>query len=156
MTWARWAQAASAPSCSRSSPECRIGEPSPTGTTGSGGAHDPRGIVEAMPPSDQTRLLIVEDVPQVAQYIRGLLNAQARGKFLDVLTEGGRAIATINEVRPDVVLVDALLQGRIKGPKLVEQIYEAKLGVPVIMLTVPQNPIDPDPAQGIHGVLSMP
>jgi pilus assembly protein CpaE len=109
-----------------------------------------------MPPSDQTRLLIVEDVPQVAQYIRGLLNAQSRVKLLDVLSEGGRAIATINEVRPDIVLVDALLQGRIKGPKLVEQIHEAKLGVPVIMLTVPQNPIDADPAQGIHGVLSMP
>jgi pilus assembly protein CpaE len=109
-----------------------------------------------MPPSDQTRLLIVEDVPQVAQYIRGLLNAQARVKLLDVLTEGGRAIATINEVRPDVVLVDALLQGRIKGPKLVEQIHEAKLGVPVIVLTVPQNPVEPDPAMGIHGVLSMP
>jgi len=109
-----------------------------------------------MPPSDQTRLLIVEDVPQVAQYIRGLLNAQARVKLLDVLSEGGRAIATINEVRPDVILVDALLQGRIKGPKLVEQIHEAKLGVPVIVLTVPQNPVEPNPALGIHGVLSMP
>ena len=65
--------------------------------------------------SDQTRLLIVEDVPQVAQYIRGLLNSQARVKLLDVLTDGSRALATIQELRPDVVLVDALLQGRIKG-----------------------------------------
>ena len=54
------------------------------------------------------------------------------------------------------MLVDALLQGRIKGPQLVEQIHEAELGVPVIVLTVPQNPIEPDPATGIHGVLSMP
>jgi pilus assembly protein CpaE len=109
-----------------------------------------------MPPSDQTRLLIVEDVPQVAQYIRGLLEAQAKVKLLEVLTEGGRAIPMINEMRPDVVLVDALLQGRIKGPKLVEMIQEANLGVPVIVLTVPQNPIVPDPAVGIDGVLSMP
>jgi pilus assembly protein CpaE len=109
-----------------------------------------------MASSDQTRLLIVEDVPQVAQYIRGLLEAQARVKLLEVLTEGGRAIAAINEMRPDVVLVDALLQGRIKGPKLVEQIHEANLGVPVIVLTVPQNPIEPNPMEGIDGVLSMP
>jgi pilus assembly protein CpaE len=109
-----------------------------------------------MPPSDQTRLLIIEDVPQVAQYIRDLLNAQARVKLLDVLTDGSRAIASIRELRPDVVLVDALLQGRIKGPKLVEQIHEAELGVPVIVLTVPQNPIEPDVSIGIHGVLSMP
>jgi pilus assembly protein CpaE len=105
---------------------------------------------------DQTRLLIVEDVPQVAQYIRGLLNTQAAVKLLDVLTDGGKAIAQIQEQRPDVVLVDALLQGRVKGPKLVEQIHEAGLGVPVIVLTVPQNPIEVDPALGTYGVLTMP
>jgi pilus assembly protein CpaE len=106
--------------------------------------------------SDQTRLLIVEDVPQVAQYIRGLLNTQATVKLLDVLTDGSRAVAQIGELRPDVVLVDALLQGRIKGPKLVEQIHASGLNVPVIVLTVPQNPVAVDPASGIHGVLAMP
>jgi pilus assembly protein CpaE len=109
-----------------------------------------------MPSTDQTRLLIIEDVPQVAQYIRGLLNAQARVKLLDVLTEGAKAVASIRELRPDVVLVDALLQGRVKGPQLILQIHEAELGVPVIVLTVPQNPIEPDPSMGIHGVLAMP
>jgi pilus assembly protein CpaE len=106
--------------------------------------------------SDQTRLLIVEDVPQVAQYIRGLLNAQQAVKLLDVLSDGGRAVEQIGQLRPDVVLVDALLQGRIKGPKLVEQIHAAGLSVPVIVLTVPQNPVEVDPARGIHGVLAMP
>ncbi len=106
--------------------------------------------------SDTTRLLIVEDVPQVAQYIRGLLNAQQTVKVLDVLTDGGKALAQIGELRPDVVLVDHLLQGRIKGPQLVEQIRAAKLNVPVIVLTVPQNPVEIDAARGIHGVLAMP
>ncbi len=106
--------------------------------------------------TDQTRLLIVEDVPQVAQYIRGLLNMQQHVKILDVLTDGGKALAQIAQLRPDVVLVDALLQGRIKGLKLVEQIHEAKLNVPVIVLTVPQNPVEIDPASGVHAVLSMP
>ena len=109
-----------------------------------------------MAQSDQTRLLIVEDVPQVAQYIRGLLNAQAQVKLLDVLADGSRAIATIRELRPDIVLVDALLQGRINGLKLVEEIHKAELGVPVIVLTVPQNPVETDVSLGIHGVLSMP
>lgn len=106
--------------------------------------------------TDQTRLLIVEDVPQVAQYIRGLLNAQASVKLLDVLSDGSRAVAQIQELRPDVVIVDALLQGRIKGPKLVEQIHAAGSHVPVIVLTVPQNPVEADPSAGVHGVLSMP
>ena len=69
-----------------------------------------------MASSDQTRLLIVEDVPQVAQYIRGLLNAQAQIKLLDVISEGAKAQAQIQQLRPDVVLIDALLQGRVKGP----------------------------------------
>jgi pilus assembly protein CpaE len=92
----------------------------------------------------------------VAQYIRGLLNAQQTVKVLDVLTDGGKALAQIGELRPDVVLVDHLLQGRIKGPQLVEQIHAAKLNVPVIVLTVPQNPVEVNPAGGIHGVLAMP
>jgi pilus assembly protein CpaE len=106
--------------------------------------------------TDQTRLLIIEDVPQVAQYIRGLLNAQQSVKLLDVLTDGGRAVEQVGQLRPDVVMVDALLQGRIKGPKLVEQIHASGLGVPVIVLTVPQNPIEVDPSRGVHAVLSMP
>jgi pilus assembly protein CpaE len=109
-----------------------------------------------MSSSDQTRLLIVEDVPQVASYIRGLLNAQAHVKLLDVVSEGAKVPAQIQQLRPDVVLVDALLQGRVKGPQLVEQIRESKLGVPVIVLTVPQTPVAPDPDRGIHGVLTMP
>ncbi len=106
--------------------------------------------------SDQTRLLVVEDVPQVAQYIRGLLNTQQAVKLLDVVTDGGKALAQIGQLRPDVVLVDHLLQGRTKGPKLVEQIHESGLGVPVIVLTVPQNPVEVDVEAGIHGVLAMP
>jgi pilus assembly protein CpaE len=109
-----------------------------------------------MASSDQTRLLIVEDVPQVAQYIRGLLNAQSHVKLLDVISEGAKAPAQIQQLRPDVVLIDALLQGRVKGPQLVQQILESGMGVPVIVLTVPQTPVNPDPAAGVHGVLTMP
>jgi len=109
-----------------------------------------------MASSDQVRLLIVEDVPQVAQYIRGLLNTQATVKLLDVLSDGSKAAAQIQQLRPDIVVIDALLQGRVKGPALVEQLRDGGTRVPVIVLTVPQNPIAVDPERGIHGVLSMP
>ncbi|MDP2350426.1 MAG: response regulator [Chloroflexota bacterium] len=105
---------------------------------------------------DQIRLLVVEDVPQVAQYIRGLLNSQSTIKLLDVVTDGSRVARLIPELRPDVVLVDALLQGRLKGLPLVEQIHASGAQVPVIVLTVPQQPVQPNPGSGIHGVLSMP
>ncbi len=104
----------------------------------------------------QIRLLLVEDVPQVAQYVRGLLNAQTQIKLIDVVADGGRAAAQVRQLRPDVVIVDWLLQGRTKGDKVVAQLREAGLGTPVVVLTVPQNPVARDPAAGIDGVLGMP
>jgi pilus assembly protein CpaE len=106
--------------------------------------------------SGPVRLLLVEDVPQVAQYVRGLLNAQAQVKLVDVVTDGGKAVAQARQLRPDVVIVDWLLQGRTKGEKVVAQLREAGLGIPVVVLTVPQSPVSRDPAAGIDAVLGMP
>ena len=105
---------------------------------------------------DQIRLLVVEDVPQVAQYIRGLLNSQTVIKLLDVVTDGTKVLGLAQELRPDVILVDALLQGRLKGMQLVAKLHESGSPVPVIVLTVPQHPVQPNPSTGIHSVLPMP
>jgi pilus assembly protein CpaE len=109
-----------------------------------------------MASGDQIRLLLVEDVPQVAQYVRGLLNAQNQVRLVDIVADGTQVQARVAEHRPDVVVVDALLQGRLRGMQLVKQLHEAKTGVPVVVLTVPQNPVGVDPDKGIDEVLSMP
>ncbi len=109
-----------------------------------------------MASADQIRLLLVEDVPQVAQYVRGLLNAQSQVRLVDIVSDGTMVPSRISEHRPDVVVVDALLQGRLRGMQLVKQLHDAKTGVPVIVLTVPQNPVSVDPDKGIDEVLSMP
>ncbi|HEY6056441.1 MAG TPA: response regulator, partial [Candidatus Limnocylindrales bacterium] len=93
-----------------------------------------------MASSDQVRLLLVEDVPQVAQYIRGLLNSQSQIKLLEVMTDGSRVAAAVQQLRPDVIIIDALLQGRTKGLQVVEHVHH--LGTPTIVLTVPQNPVE--------------
>ena len=104
--------------------------------------------------TDPIRLLIVEDVQQVATYIRGLLNAQNQIQLLGVLADGSKVVAQAQELRPDVVIVDHLLQGRTKASAVVEGLHQ--VGVPVIVLTVPQKPVKPDPGRGIHAVLQMP
>jgi pilus assembly protein CpaE len=109
-----------------------------------------------MPRADQVRLLLVEDVPQVAQYVRGLLNAQSHVRLVDIVSDGSQAVSRIAEHRPDVIVVDALLQGRLHGMQLVKQLREAHVGVPVVVLTVPQNPVSVDPGKGVDEVLSMP
>src|ERR687891_1247515 len=105
---------------------------------------------------EQIRLLIVEDVPQVASHMRSLLHAQSQIKMLDVVTAGDRAVASVSEMKPDVVIVDALLQGRVSGLQVAEQIRRAEPGVGIIMLTVPQNPVRENPDRGIDAVLRMP
>jgi len=109
-----------------------------------------------MATNDQVRLLLIEDVPQVAQYVRGLLMSQSQIKLIETLSDGGKAVLQVPELRPDILIIDALLQGRVKANQVVTQLREAGNHVPVIMLTVPQQPVDADPQRGIYGVLSMP
>ncbi len=106
--------------------------------------------------AEQIRLLVIEDVPQVAMHMRSLLQAQAQIKMLDVVTSGDSAVAAVAELRPDVLIVDALLQGRVSGMQVAEQVRRAEPTVSVIVLTVPQNPVAEDPSAGIDAVLKMP
>ncbi len=106
--------------------------------------------------ADQIRLLVIEDVPQVAMHMRSLLHAQAQIKMLDVVTSGDQALAAVAEMHPDVVIVDALLQGRVSGMQVAEQVRRTEPNVALIVLTVPQNPISVDSAAGVDAVLKMP
>jgi pilus assembly protein CpaE len=111
----------------------------------------------AGPPSDaQIRLLLVEDMPQVAQYIRNLLDAQARIRLLDVVTDGRTVIDQVREHQPDVLILDALLQGKINGLQIAAEVREAGLDLPIICLTVPQKPIAIGEGMGETRVLAMP
>jgi pilus assembly protein CpaE len=107
-------------------------------------------------PSTNVRLLLVEDVAQVSQYIRNMLNAQPHVQLLDVLTDGRTALEQVRAHRPDILMIDALLQGRLSGLQLLEQLRHAGYDLPVIVITVPQRPVKVDPAWGTVRVLSMP
>lgn len=105
---------------------------------------------------EQIRLLVVEDVPQVASHMRSLLSAQHQIKMLDVVTDGEQAVTAVGELKPDVVIVDALLQGRVRGAAVAEGVRKTHPEVGVIVLTVPQNPVREDTDRGIDAVLKMP
>lgn len=105
---------------------------------------------------EQIRLLVIEDVPQVASHMRALLQSQSQIKMLEVVTAGDQAVAAMGEYKPHVVIVDALLQGRVSGMQVAQSLRQADPQVAVIMLTVPQNPVREDPERGIDAVLKMP
>jgi pilus assembly protein CpaE len=102
------------------------------------------------------RLLIAEDVPQVSQHVRNLLSVQSQVKLLEVLSDGAKVLDAAKQLRPDVVMVDLLLQGKIKGPELIEKIRDSGMEIPVVVLTVPQHPLARDPDRGIDAVLTLP
>ena len=108
----------------------------------------------ANPPS--IRLLVAEDVPQVSQHVRNLLSVQAQVKLLEVLSDGSKVVEAAQQLRPDVVLVDLLLQGKMKGPQLIERLRDSGLEIPVVVLTVPQHPLARDPERGVDAVLTLP
>jgi pilus assembly protein CpaE len=104
----------------------------------------------------QIRLLLVEDMPQVANYIRSLLDTQSKIKLLEVVRDGRTVLDQIREHQPDVLIVDALLQGRINGLSVAQEVRDAGLDMPIIALTVPQKPIKVGEGMGATEILSMP
>ncbi len=105
---------------------------------------------------DQIRLLLVEDVAQVSQYVRNLLTHQKRVRLLDTVTDGRAVLDQVRELRPDALMVDALLQGKVNGLEVAEQVRQAGIRIPIIIITVPQKPVRAGEGMGIVEVLSMP
>ena len=58
---------------------------------------------------EQIRLLVIEDVPQVASHMRSLLNAQTQIKMLDVVTSGEKAVATVATAFSPLVTTSSIL-----------------------------------------------
>ena len=106
--------------------------------------------------TDSIRLLVAEDVPQVSQHVRNLLSVQSQVKLLEVLNDGSKVVEAVKQLRPDVVMIDLLLQGKMKGPQLIEKLRDSGLDMPVVVLTVPQHPLARDPNRGIDAVLTLP
>ena len=109
-----------------------------------------------MATSEQIRLLLVEDVAQVSQYVRNLLQRQKQVQLLDTVTDGQVVLDRIRELRPDALMVDALLQGKLNGLEVAEHVRHAGLRIPIIIVTVPQKPLKIGEGMGIVEVLSMP
>jgi pilus assembly protein CpaE len=84
------------------------------------------------------------------------LSIQSQVKLLEVLSDGSKVVEAARQLRPDVVMVDLLLQGKVKGPQLIEKLRESDLDMPVVVLTVPQHPLARDPNRGIDAVLTLP
>jgi pilus assembly protein CpaE len=106
--------------------------------------------------SSEIRIVLVEDVPQIAQYVRGLIAAARQLTLVDHIADGRQALERIPQLRPDVVIVDALLQGKIKGLDLASALRKSDLPISIVVISVPQQPVEVDHRRGVDAVLQMP
>ena len=102
------------------------------------------------------RVILIEDLPQVAEHLKGLIGREQEAELSGVHDNAEAAIAQVTTERPEVVMVDALLQGKVSGFDIAKRIRAASPGTRVVMVTVPQKPVAPKPDEGIDAVFILP
>ncbi len=102
------------------------------------------------------RVLLVEDLPQVAEHLKGLLGREEEVQILGVHAQAEAAITQATTEKPEVVMVDALLQGKVTGFDIAKRIRAGSPGTRIVMVTVPQKPVTPRIEEGIDAVFVLP
>ncbi len=85
------------------------------------------------------RLVLVEEVPEVAAHVREMLRGQPSLRLVEVVTDGRQVAREVRELRADVVLVDTLLGGRPSGPDVLERLRATTPGIAVVALGMPAD-----------------
>ncbi|MDP8938259.1 MAG: response regulator transcription factor [Actinomycetota bacterium] len=86
----------------------------------------------------QTRVLLVEDEESFVEALT--LGLSREGFRVDVARDGAEALGIIDEVRPDVVLLDLMLP-KVSGLDVCRQI-RSRSSVPIIMVTARDSEVD--------------
>ena len=78
------------------------------------------------------RVLLIEDLPQVAQHLQQMLGREKEVELAGVQSQADAAIAQATTEKPDIVMIDALLQssktaGVPARPLAVARLPEAEL-----------------------------
>jgi pilus assembly protein CpaE len=102
------------------------------------------------------RVLLIEDLPQVVAHLKGMLGREQDVEVAGVQAAAEAGITQATTERCDVVMVDALLQGKLTGFEICKRIRAGSPGTRIVIVTVPQRPVDPRPEEGIDAVFVLP
>jgi DNA-binding response OmpR family regulator len=87
----------------------------------------------------QKKIVIVEDEPSLVFTLQDTLESE--GYDVTVVQEGDKAIETVKDVEPDLMLLDIMLPGT-SGYDICKEVRELKYTFPIIMLTARDQEID--------------
>ncbi|MBI2773000.1 MAG: response regulator [Chloroflexi bacterium] len=103
------------------------------------------------------RVLIVEDLPQVAEHLKGLLGREKEVQVTGVMDQADAAVKQASTEKPDVVMIDYFLgKKETIGVDVAKRIRAASPGTRIIVVTIPQKPVPPRPDEGIDAVFVLP
>ncbi len=80
-----------------------------------------------------TRILVVEDVKNVATVLKARLESYGY-EICDVASTGLKAIESTLQYKPDLILMDIMLEGEMNGIEAADKIQK-KMNVPIIYLS---------------------
>ncbi len=102
------------------------------------------------------RVLVIEDLPQVAHHLQQMLARESEVEIAGFQPQAEPGITQATTEKPDVVMIDALLQGKITPFDIAKRIRAASPGTRIVMVTVPQKPIEPKAELAIDAVFVLP
>jgi two-component system, OmpR family, KDP operon response regulator KdpE len=84
-------------------------------------------------PSRSTRILVVDDQPEVRRAISALLHT----KGFDVVTAetGADGLREFDNSEFDVAIIDTFLQGPLNGPDVIKSLREGKPTLPIVAMS---------------------
>jgi DNA-binding NarL/FixJ family response regulator len=84
--------------------------------------------------ADPVRVLLVDDQELILSGLRGILRERYGFEVVGELTDGVGVVAAVEELRPDVVVMDVRMPG-IDGVRATARLQEIEPSPPVLMLT---------------------
>lgn len=102
------------------------------------------------------RVMLVEELDRVAAHLGELLAPDKRVRLVETVSDGSVALERITTERPDLVIIDALLQGQTSGADVARAMRAAGADMPIIFLTVPERPLTLSPDLGEADVVTLP
>jgi pilus assembly protein CpaE len=134
-----------------------VSNPDPEGRPDQSAAPSWAVVPTADPEAERVvRVMLVEELERVATHLRELLAPDKRVRLTETVSDGTAALERITAERPDLVIIDALLQGQTSGADVARSMRAAGADMPVIFLTVPDRPLKLDPELGEAEVVTLP
>ncbi|MBI3522126.1 MAG: P-loop NTPase [Chloroflexi bacterium] len=102
------------------------------------------------------RVLIITDLPQIAEHLKAMVAREQDVELAGVQASAETGIAQASTEQTDIVIVDGLIQGKIKGREIAKRIRSTNPGTRIVLVTVPTKPEVPRPEEGVDAVFVLP